>query len=304
MNLLITGAMPLTQVQIQQLEAAGHVVYLLAEEGGALPLSPAEVEGVVANDLFAHHPVEGFSRLRYVQLTSAGADRAPLEALARAGVTVRTAVGVYAVPMAEHILWMVLSVLRRGGFFLVGQSARRWEKRRDLRELCGRRVCVLGCGAVGNACAERFSALGCEVHGLARAARADARYAAVRALGEPGALEEELAVADIVLLALPLAPETRHILGARELGLLRSGALLVNPARGALVDTAALTDVLAAGRIEAALDVLEEEPLPADSPLWGLPNVLLTPHNSFVGEGNSRRLWALVWENLEAFCGH
>jgi phosphoglycerate dehydrogenase-like enzyme len=115
------------------------------------------------------------------------------------------------------------------------------------------------------------------------------------------ALNTALMTADVVVLTLPLTPETHHLVGREQLELLPEGCVLVNIARGGVMDTEALTETLAARKdLTAVLDVFEEEPLAEDSPLWELDNAVLTPHNSFVGEGNARRLWQVILTNLQS----
>ena len=298
MNLLLTGAWASARAHLAELEAMGHSVKLLPQERDPLTCDPSWVEGVVCNGLFLHHSLEEFPKLRFVQLTSAGLDRVPLEALLARGVRVCNARGVYSVPMAEFALAGVLALYKQLPFFLDRKRAGGWEKRRDLRELRGRRVSVLGCGSVGTECAKRFAAMGCAVTGVDLLPRQDAAYTAILPLE---ALETQLPRTNILILTLPLSPETRHLVDGRRLSLLPKDAVLVNISRGAVADEAALTAALAQARLSGAvLDVFETEPLPQDSPLRAMENVILTPHNSFVGEGNDARLSRLVLENLRA----
>ena len=298
MNVLLTGAWTEAQAQIPALEALGHKTAFLQREQEALPCDPAWVEGVVCNGLFLHHDIDLFPNLRWIQLTSAGLDRVPLDRIRARKIVLHNARGVYSIPMAEFALAGVLALCKQTRFFLDRQREKRWEKRRDLRELRGRRVTVLGCGSVGTECARRFAAMGCFVTGVDLFPREDAAYRSVRPLNE---LDSVLPETDVLILTLPLTAETRGLLDAARLALLPPEAILVNIARGAVVDTAALTAALSGGRLSGAvLDVFGTEPLPADSPLWTMEQVILTPHNSFVGDGNAARLTSLILENLRA----
>ena len=296
MKLLITGAWAEGKARLPELEAMGHEVLFLQQEREALPCAPGWPEGVVCNGLFLYHPMEAFTSLRFIQLTSAGLDRVDEGAVRERGIVLRGARGVYSGPMAEFALCGVLQLYKRASFFRDSQRARRWEKRRDLLELRGREVLILGCGSVGTACAGAFSALGCRVTGVDLFPRQDPAFAEVQPLSElDGALER----ADVLILTLPLTGETRGLLGAGRLGRMKPGAVVVNVSRGPVADEAALTDALLDGRLGGAvLDVFETEPLPPDSPLWAMENVILTPHNSFVGDGNPARLSACILENL------
>lgn len=298
MKLLVTGAAHPTAEHLNTLRAAGHTVWFLQNEKDPLPVPAAEMEGVVANGLFLHHDITAFTALRYVQLTSAGLDRVPLDHIRAHGITLHNAAGVYSIPMAEFAVTSVLCIYKQFAFFRAGQTAHRWDKHRHLRELSGKHVCVVGCGNVGTACAARFRALGCTVTGVDLFPREDAAYAAILPLSS---LDEALAAADVLLLTVPLTEDTRHLIGARELALLKEDAVLINIARGAVVDTAALKAALDARSLWAVLDVFPEEPLPADDPMWDHERVLITPHNSFIGEHNDERLWALIQKNVTDF---
>ena len=298
MNLLITGAWRAADGQLATLKDMGHTVLVMPDERGELPCDPAWVEGVIANGLFLYHPIESFTSLRYVQLTSAGFDRMPMDYAAAEGITVRNARGVYSIPMAEFALSSVLAVYKQTDHFRTAQDARRWDKHRGLRELFGKRVCIVGCGNVGTEVAKRFGAMGCEIVGVDAYLREDEHYTVMLPVA---ALDTALMTADIVVLTLPLAPETHHLMGREQLALLPEGCVLVNIARGGVMDTEALTDTLAARKdLTAVLDVFEEEPLSESSPLWEMDNAVLTPHNSFVGEGNARRLWQVILANLQS----
>ncbi len=298
MNILITGAFRPEPWQTERIAALGHTVYFLQNEKDPLPLPYEEVEGAICNGLFLHHPIEKFTALSYVQLTSAGFDRMPMDYAAEKGITVHNARGVYSIPMAEFALSSVLAVYKQTDHFRAAQDARRWDKHRGLRELFGKRVCIVGCGNVGTEVAKRFGAMGCEIVGVDAYLREDEHYTVMLPVA---ALDTALMTADIVVLTLPLAPETHHLMGREQLALLPEGCVLVNIARGGVMDTEALTETLVARKdLTAILDVFEEEPLAEDSPLWELDNAVLTPHNSFVGEGNARRLWQVILTNLQS----
>ena len=175
------------------------------------------------------------------------------------------------------------------------QAQRKWEKHRGLLELSGKRVCILGCGDVGRELAKRLRAFGCRITGVNRTVRALPDFDAVLPLDR---LQGAAAECDVLILCIALTPETRGIVSKEVFECLPAGAIFVNVARGALADETALTAWLQNGG-SAVLDVFEEEPLPENSPLWELENVILTPHNSFIGEGNRARLWRIIKEGLE-----
>ena len=295
MKLLITGAWKYTAQQKNTLQEQGYTLIDMPDERGALPCDPAEVEAVVCNGLFLYHPIETFTALKKIQLTSAGFDRVPVSYVAEQGISLYNARGVYSVPMAEFALSAVLRFYKQTDFFGANQREHRWDKHRGLRELAGKTVCIVGCGSVGTECAKRFAAMGCEVVGVDAYPREDEAYTAML---PTSALRTALLRADIAVLTLPLTEETRRIMGRDELAAMPDGGVLVNIARGGVLDTDALINETKTGRLFAALDVFDDEPLPCDSPLWDIPNVTVTPHNSFVGEGNAGRMWEVIERNL------
>ena len=296
MNLLVTGAWIGAQGHIPAIEAMGHRVVFQQWEADPLPCDPAWVEGVICNSLFLYHPIEEFSNLRYVQTISAGLDRVDVEYVSAHGIELHNARGVYSVPMAEFAVGGVLQLYKQAKTFYENQKARKWEKHRDLRELCGKTVTILGCGSVGTECAKRFKAFGCRVLGVDLFPRDDADYDTMIALKE---LDRALTETEILVLTIPLTKDTRGLIDGGRLEKLKPGGILVNIARGPVVDESALVEALRAGTLSGAvLDVFETEPLTDTSPLWDTENVILTPHNSFAGEGNGGRLLSLIIRNM------
>ena len=293
MNVLVTGAFQLNSEELAILEAAGHKVFTRPDERSPVE-QPERYEAVVCNGLFLYNPIESFNSLRLIQLTSAGLDRVPLDYIRAHGIELHNAAGVYSIPMAEFAVCGILQLYKQSRFFAANQAQHKWEKHRGLLELSGKRVCILGCGDVGREIAKRLKAFGCHITGVNRTVRELPDFDEVLPLNK---LVEAAAACDILVCCIALTPETRGIVSKEVFDFLPAGAIFVNIARGALADEAALTKWLQSGG-RAVLDVFEEEPLPESSPLWEMENVLLTPHNSFVGEGNRARLWETIKENL------
>lgn len=294
MNLLITGAWNHAAEYLDEIEKSGHSVVLLQFEKEALPCSYDWVEGIVCNGLFLYHPIEKFVHLRFIQLTSAGFDRVPIEHIQEKEIEIYNARGVYSIPMAEFAVGGVLQLYKQYSFFHENQKNHRWGKHRGLLELYEKKVCIAGCGSVGTECAKRFRAFGCEVTGADLFLREDESFHKIVSLDQ---LDSILSETDILVLALPLTEETRHFMNDRKFSLLKDGAVFVNIARGGLVDTKAMISALdSLGG--AVLDVFEQEPLSEDSPLWDMEHVIISPHNSFVGDHNGRRLDKLIMDTL------
>ena len=296
MNLLITGAWQQAKEYIPTIESKGHQVQFLQFEKDELPCEYEWVEGIVGNGIFLFHPIEKFTNLEYIQLTSAGFDRVPMEYVKEHGIEIHNAKGVYSIPMAEFAVAGVMELYKKMRFFYEKQKKHNWEKHRGLLELFGKTVVIVGCGDVGIECAKRFRAFGCTVIGVNRTVKEKVAFDRIVPLSE---IDMVLREADVVVLTVALTEETRHLMNADRLKLLKGSAILVNIARGGIIDTNALIDCLP-NIGGAVLDVFEEEPLDENSPLWDMESVLITPHNSFVGDGNHNRLRKLILEKIES----
>ena len=240
-------------------------------------------------------------RLAWVQGTSAGiGELVRRNGLLHAPFLMTTAAGVHGAALAEFVLLGLLHFTLDVPRLRRLQAARRWQ-RHTSSALAGRRVLVVGLGSVGRAIAQKLAALDLEVWGIRRG-EAGASPAGVARVLPPAALPGALGMVDALVLACPLTEATRRLIGAAELAALRPGAILVNVARGQVVDEPALIEALRSGRLAgAALDVFAEEPLPPDSPLWALENVLISPHSASTLADENRRIVDLFLANLERF---
>ena len=241
-------------------------------------------------------------RLRWIQATSSGIGPFVRNAgLDRSGIRISSAAGIHAVPLAEHTLLALLYFVKDVPARQQDRRGRVWERYCG-RELRGMTAGVVGLGAVGQEIGRTLRAVGMRVVGVRRSPVVDASALGADEVTTPDRLSELLPHCDALVLIAPHTPETEGMIGAGELAALPRGAILVNVARGALVDEDALVDALRAGHLGgAALDVARVEPLPAASPLWDLPNVLLTAHSASTVERENERLTTLFVENLRRF---
>ncbi len=296
MKLLITGAFACVEKDLNAISDLGNQIVFMQNESDDLPCRYDEVEGVICNGLFLHHDIKKFSSLKYIQLTSAGFDRVPMDYIKAKGITIHNAKGVYSIPMAEFALCGVLDLYKQSRFFLENQKAHKWEKHRSLPELNGKTVCIVGVGSVGSECAKRFKAFDTTVYAVDIV---KPQYELFDKFFPLESIKEALRLSDIVVLTLPLTDKTRHMFDKELLSAFKKNSVLVNISRGAVVNESALLKFLKNGSLYGAvLDVFEEEPLSAENPLWDMENVIITPHNSFVGEGDKKRLFDLICKNL------
>ncbi len=234
------------------------------------------------------HQLAGLPNLKYVMLPSAGYEHA-LPWIPN-GVTLTNGRGVHSAATAELAMGLVLASQRGLPDAFVAQQEGRWSAPR-LSSLADRRVVVVGAGSLANAIVDRLRPFEVAITQVARTARGD-----VRGVDELVSLMPE---ADIVILAVPGSPSTRHLMNAAALAALPDGALVVNVARGQVVDTDALLAELQSGRLRAALDVTDPEPLPADHPLWHAPNTIITAHQGGNTDAVYPRVAALIRRQIE-----
>lgn len=245
------------------------------------------------------HSGDGFAEwlgaapgVRWVQLPSAGIDWLFDQSLYRPGLTWTCAKGAFGPAVAELALGLLIAGFRALGVYA---RAERWLPEQG-RTLAGSHVAILGAGGIATALLERLKPFGVETSVIRRRARPLDLADRVVTMED---LPKVLAAADAVILALPLTPATRGLIGAKELATMGPDAWLVNVGRGPLVDTAALLDALSDSAIGGAgLDVTDPEPLPEGHPLWTMPNVILTPHVGATGLMSAGPFSCRVGENL------
>ena len=299
MKLLLTGAFRYTDEQIEYLESLGNEVVFVQDERKALDFDVSEIEGVICNGLFLYTPIENFKSLRFIQLTSAGLDRVPLAYIKEHNIKIANARGVYSAPMAEFALACVLQLYKQSRFFYNNQKAHKWDKHRGLLELTSKNVLVVGAGSIGSEVAKRFKAFDANVVGVDLFPNDNANFNEVLPLSE---LDNQLKTADIVVLTLPLTSDIEGFFNNEKFCLMKDSAVFVNIARGKLVNQNDLISALEQCKIAGAvLDVFEEEPLEESSKLWNFDNVIITPHNSFVGDMNNKRMFDTIVINTQEY---
>lgn len=299
MKLLLTGAFKYTEEQLNTLKGCGFEVTYVQNEREELGIDCSVFDAVVCNSLFMYNPVERFTSLKAVQLTSAGFNRAPVGYLASKGIALYNAKGVYSAPMAEWVVLRILEFYKQSSVFATQQKNKVWEKHRDLLELVDKRVLIIGTGSVGTECAKRLKAFDACVMGVDIY---DSNSPFIDEFHPMETLSDILPTADVVILTLPLTEKTKGLFSSSLLSVMKDDSILINVARGAIIDESALIEKLHEGKfMGVALDVFEEEPLSPSSPLWTMDRVKISPHNSFVSDGNSKRMFALIYKNLTEF---
>lgn len=240
-------------------------------------------------------------RLRWLHASGAGVERYDLAEIAGRGVAMTNSSGISAPNMAEHMLGMMIALTRRFPALMRSQAARRWrdtDTHREVNELQGQTLLVVGVGDIGQEVARRGAAFGMRVHGVRRRGDLPLPEGFARVFGF-AELAESLADADHIAVTLPHTPGTRGMFDAAAFAAMKPGAMIYNVGRGPVIDTEALVAALESGHLGGAgLDVTDPEPLPTESPLWDMENVLITAHTS----GATPRYWdrqeALIAETI------
>jgi len=245
-------------------------------------------------------------RLRWLHCSGHAVGHFPLADLAARGVVVTNSRGIQSVPIAEHVMACLLALARRLPQALRDQQERVWRPNALTGEtspwlLAGRTIGIIGMGTLGEAIAVRAKAFGMRVIGMRRNPERGTPAGVDEVIG-PSDRARLLAEADVVVIAAPFTRETNRLLDAGAIAGMKAGAIVINIARGQLIDEAALAEALESGRLGgAALDVFTAEPLPPDSPFWSMPNVVVTPHNSGFRAGHFDAVIDLFAENLARF---
>jgi phosphoglycerate dehydrogenase-like enzyme len=245
-----------------------------------LPQADVAFTWIMGADMVAQAP-----KLRWVHSSAVAVGTLPLRELAARGIAVTNSRGIQSAAIAEHVIASLLALSRRLPLTIRAQDARVWAQNEMIGErspwlVQDQRMGIVGLGTIGRAVAVRASALGMDIVGVRRRLE-QGSVDGVREVVGPSQVRDVIASSDVLVLAAPWTAETNCLLDAQAIARMKPGAVVINVARGQLVDEAALASALARGHLAgAALDVFTEEPLPEGSPFWSLPNVIVTPHTS------------------------
>lgn len=259
-----------------------------------------------SGDVFPDYSRQFFSavrkapQLKWLHAFNAGVDHPIYDELLARGVRLTTSAGSAAEPIAQTAIMGLLALARGFPRWMVAQRSRKWDPERKVlpRDLRGQTAVVVGLGRIGAEIARLARALGLKVIGIRRSPRRPVDR--VDELHPPAALQGLLARCDWLIIACPLTSETRGMVNAALLSSLPRGARVINVSRGEIVSEPAMIEALKSGQLAGAyLDVFATEPLPAASPLWDMPNVLVTPHNAAAASGNDERVLEIFLDNLE-----
>ncbi|MEO0233709.1 MAG: NAD(P)-dependent oxidoreductase [candidate division WOR-3 bacterium] len=301
MKLLITGSFNIEDKQKVSIKKIGYDLFFFQDEKKTIPKFLFDVDGIICNNLFLYNNIRNFRNLKFIQLTSAGLDRIPMDYIKKKKIKIFNAKGVYSIPIAEMVVLKILEIYKKSRKFEKAQTKHNWEKIRDLEELSDKKIGILGFGDIGKEIAKRLKPFGVRIFVCDIKKKKNNLIEKFYYFDE---LNNFLKNIDVLILSLPLTETTKDLIDYERMNLLKDGCVLINISRGEIIIEKDLIKCLKKNKFKGVyLDVFEKEPLDKNNPLWDFENVLITPHNSFVSEKINERLFNLIYQNLKSLKG-
>ncbi|MBT3225216.1 MAG: D-2-hydroxyacid dehydrogenase [Deltaproteobacteria bacterium] len=287
--------------RIQEYAPGAEVVVIKSREEWTEAMTARSPKFEIFLGLFLNAWIAKLPNLKWAQLASAGADRVlKSPEIAQSDVILTNASGVHAIPISEHILALIFAFSRNLNNHMMSQFEGKWKRRSDITELEGTTLGLIGVGKIGEKTAEKAKALNMKVVGVRRNPERSSPF--VDRMFGPDRLHEMLAMSDWVVVTAAGTSETDGLIGEAELEAMKETAVIINIARGSLIQEEFLIRALLEDKIAGAgLDVFETEPLPEESPLWEMPNVVITPHVAGGTPHYIDRLLDIFTENLKRY---
>lgn len=287
------------QEKMKAITELGYELIYINEEDISYTDVISDVDALVCYNPFNQLDISRFKQLKWIQLSSIGIDQLPKQKVREKGIIVTNNKSGYSIPIGEWIVMKILELLKNSRTFYHKQSKKEWKMDTTVLELYNKTVCFVGTGSIAAEAAKRLQGFDVNIIGINTSGRRVEYFNSCYPLNELGCV---LPQADAVVLSIPYTKETHHLIDENNISSLKKGACLINIARGNIIKESALIEALQKGTLRgAALDVFEEEPLPEDSPLWDMDNVVITPHNSWISEMRNERRYNITYENLKRF---
>lgn len=258
-----------------------------------------DIDVLVCYNPFDRLDVSKLKKLKWIQLSSIGINHAPIDYIKEKGIALTNNKGGYSIPMGEWIILNILEIYKDSKFFYDNQKNKKWKYNSGILELYGKTVGFLGTGTIAAEAAKRLQGFGVNILGLNTSGRDQKYFDECYSITE---IDELLIKSDVVVCTIPYTEKTHHLLDGRKLDLMKKESALINVSRGSIIDEEMLINKIKEGNFRGvALDVFENEPLSENNPLWTLPNIYITPHNSWVSEMRNERRFNLIYENLKNY---
>lgn len=288
-----------TNEEFKNLEDLGYDIIFEDEKDFSFTNDMKDAEVLVCFDPFKKLDINELPNLKWIQLLSAGINQVPIEKILNQNIILTNNRGGYSIPIAEWIVLKTLEMYKNSKKFYEKQNNKKWKMDTSLLELYGKTVGFIGTGSIAQEAAKRFEGFGVNIVGINYSGRNPDHFHKCYSIDK---IEKVIDQLDLIIIAAPYTEKTHHLINEDLFRKMKDGAYLINIARGSIIDENALIHNLKTGKIKkAALDVFEVEPLPEDSPLWNMDNVIISPHNSWASEMNSRRRYEIAYKNMKRY---
>lgn len=288
-----------TDEEMKSLEDLGYEIIFHDEKHLTFTDEMKDVDIMVCFDPFKNIDLDQFPKLKWIQLLSAGINQVPVDKVLKNNILLTNNRGGYSIPIAEWIVLKALEMIKNSKEFYKKQDEKVWKMDFSLLELYGKTVAFLGTGSIAQEAAKRFEAFGVKIIGFNRSGKAVEHFHECYPIDQ---INQVVSKCDFFVIAAPYTDKTHHLVNEEVFSNMKDGTYLINIARGSIIDENALIENLKSGKIKkAALDVFEVEPLPDDSPLWDMDNVIISPHNSWGSEMTGKRRFEIAYENMKRY---
>ncbi|SDW92988.1 phosphoglycerate dehydrogenase [Tepidimicrobium xylanilyticum] len=288
-----------TDEEFKTLKELGYEIIFQDEKDLTFSDDIKDAEVLVCFDPFKKLDIDMLPKLKWIQLLSAGINQVPVDKVLKRNIILTNNRGGYSIPIAEWIVLKTLEMYKNSWEFYKKQENKEWKVDTSLFEIYGETIGFVGTGSIAQEAAKRFEGFGVNIVGV-NATGKKAEY--FHECYSTNRLNEVVSKWDVLVVAAPYTDKTHHLINEEVFKNIKDGTYLINIARGSIIDEKALIENLKSGKIrKAALDVFEAEPLPKDSPLWDMDNVIISPHNSWASEMNAKRRYEIAYKNMKKY---
>jgi phosphoglycerate dehydrogenase-like enzyme len=285
--------------EIKRLEDLGYDIIFSNEKEIVFSDEMKDIDLMVCFDPFDKIDISLFPNLKWIQLSSAGINHVPIDKVLSQNILLTNNRGGYSIPIAEWIVLKVLEMIKNTKEFYDKQNKKVWKMDTSLMELHGKTVGFIGTGSIASEAAKRLETFGVNIIGINSSGKEAEHFHQTFSIEE---IDDVVSKCDFLVIATPYTEKTHHLIDESIFSHMKDETYLLNIARGSIIDEEALINNLKSGKIKkAALDVFEVEPLPEDSPLWEMENVIISPHNSWVSDMNSSKRYEIVYKNMKKY---
>ena len=307
MKLLITWGDTYSEEEKMKLLTIGYEIFYLKGDSEAIDennicFKLSDIDAVVCTSIFKNNDISKFTKLKYIKTYSAGTDSLPHEYIKEHDIILENAKSVYSIPIAEYIVMKILEIYKSAKAFYRYQMEHKWKKNEKILELTDKKALIIGYGSIGIETAKRLKVFGVKINGIVGKNIDESSRKYVDNIYTSDKIKSLIPESDIIILSLPYSAANHHLIDEDLLTLMNNDAILINIARGKIIDEESLIKKLRNGKfLGVALDVFYNEPLDTNSPLWQFGNVSITPHVSNLSEKIDDRQFESVYNGLNDF---